>query len=80
MNSEKTLIFQVIKQKCVKVFIIIIIAISELGVHIGTTSSKLNLYKLIIEVKDYLLIHIYCIKGQKKLWQNYLKKIIIKII
>ena len=80
MNSEKTLIFQVIKQKCVKVFIIIIIAISELGVHIGTTSSKLNLYKLIIEVKDYLLIHIYCIKRQKKLWQNYLKKIIIKII
>ena len=52
MNSEKTLIFQVIKQKCVKVFIIIIIAISELGVHIGTTSSKLNLYKLIIEVKE----------------------------
>ena len=34
----------------------------------------------IIEVKEYLLIHIYCIKGQKKLWQNYLKKIIIKII
>ena len=31
-----------------------------------TKTSKLNLYKLIIEVKDYLLIHIYCIKGQKK--------------